>query len=351
MDTHDNSVSGDDILVELTSVEDKNSGKEKLLVLDIQNLSNERIEILRIRDLSDSGATFLNQYSSIAAIEEEMEQELAAFETIVNDEFVYHDADRTRERAKIIIGYIDEWIGIRFDTVYGFLRYIALFFARPFFYNTILSSLKLKFAIRRLKIESVAHARSTFQSLDKFFPASEADRFVLQSKLNRLEELAERLSDLKRPRIYLAPREKTKIDLLLRVSRPFLYKKTRVVTFDISIKYLSSAEETIHRSYSKVETPPSELALAGIAALCAMLGAWLRISIEPTPAGVDPSALGDQRVFLAALLGVGAFVFLDQFKWMSGLLLTYGWRAAAVIGIVCGLFTNNVTALLSNLLQ
>lgn len=175
------------IEVELKKNDSDQRKRFRIVELIVTNNTDQQVQLYNI---CIGGNIESEQDNTRFRQKNELKSALMSLENVINDEILFSSEDNVRKRAGLIVKHINELLGVDFETFFGFLRYCALFLYRPIIKDTIVSKFREKYQDRALTIENYEHALYVVDNFEQNYSVSEALKFIIGAKMERIKLLA-----------------------------------------------------------------------------------------------------------------------------------------------------------------
>lgn len=327
---------------------------QRVVQLTVKNDTNLKIQISRIDETLDSREVRTSRSNALFEVESRRERVIKDLEDILNDEILFSNNKNVEQRAKLLVGHMNDILKSDFDNFWGFLKYCATYFYRPLIARIIIERLRDRLRANNVTIHGYNHACETVEDFKTRYQVSATRDFVIKSKLAVLGKLEQQIEDQSSAMIFVGPSEEYNETFVFTFPSFRASRQTYGVLFDVYLKGPRPFGQLRKRISHSIDAPPSQMLLGTISCLVAFV---VSASAKFSSAGklaasrAEPTLFGHLSSSIIAMVLAFAIFSAYEYLWFGKKLpLPFNWQAAVLIGFICGIFSDNIIHTLGGLI-
>lgn len=318
--------------------------------LSIENNAEKPLRISQVEYFLPSGVSLVPVTDNSYLRREQAYRNLCKeLRMLIQDEYFFSNPELIAARKKLVIQLINEAIvaapgpGLM-SKIFRVWQVIL----SPMLAAAAFRRWQERFNASKLVIEDYQDARIAWELVTSLpVPEKEKEarnRDLIALKLNQLKELNdERVSPVSRQWTVDSHSVHSEA-LILKCEKSMLLVRRYPIVIEVTTTSMEDHPPMTTRVSSSIEVPPSDVALAVLAMICAPIGFISRLVVQDpnAPAHVILERASTPQILIASALGFVLCITFERIQWGKSAQLSLSWRTAVLLGFGAGVGTQNL---------
>jgi hypothetical protein len=346
------SVPGDILRVrlEIETTGERRRDTARSATLSIENNTEKPLRISRVKYLLPPGVSLVPVAGNSYLRHEQTYRNLCReLRTLIQDEYFFSNPELIAARKKMVIQLINEAIiAAPGPGLISKIFRVWQIILSPMLAVAAFGRFQDRYNASGIVIEDYKNARIAWELVTRL-PVPEEERGgrnrdLIALKLDQLKKLEdERVSPVSRQWTVESHSVHSEA-LILKCEKGLLSVRRYPIVIEITTAPAEDRPPITKRVSSSIEVPPSDIALAVLAMICAPIGLIARLVVQDpqAPARVILERASTPQILIASLLGFVLCIMLERIQWGKSAQLSLNWRTAVFLGFGAGVGTQNL---------